>query len=181
MRLKILYITCCSVILAACGAVLSVEWLAPKLSSVDGAERAAVAFVLRHTPLRRIEQVQWYTGGPLEISVLGVTYTGQQAYAFVQHGAATIAYADQVIPKQRAILATETLSLPISSVVSAVPGRIDPGYHTVFGRRAGGKGAVWEITARLKGGAFLFSYVDMYTGRLLWHFTTNAQFRPWQQ
>lgn len=180
MRLKTLYITCCSVILAACAVILAVGWVQPKLASVSGPERAAVLFALHHTPLRRVEQVQWYTGGPLEISVLGVTYTGQQAYAFVQHGKATIAYVNQVVSRRRAMRVTESLGVSSRAIVSVVPGWIDRAYPTVFGRRARA-GAVWEVTARLRGGAFLFSYVDMYTGKLLWHFTTNAQFRTWQQ
>ena len=180
MRLKTLYITCCSVVLAACAVILAVGWVAPKLASVNAPEHAAVLFALHHTPLRRVEQVQWYTGGPLEISVLGVTYTGKQAYVFVQKGKATIAYVDQVVSRQRAIRVTESLGMPATAIVSVAPGWIDRGYPTVFGRRAGG-GAVWEVTARLRGGAFLFSYVDMYTGKPLWHFTTNAQFRTWEQ
>lgn len=180
MRTKVIFSICCLLIIAVCLAVLGVFWAIPRIHSIDGAEAAARAYVLAQTPIKHIRSVQWYTGGPLEITVTGTTYNGQVAYAFVNSGRATLAYGGQVVDRSRAVSAVYALHLPIQRIVSAVPGWVDPAYRTVFGRLAQGD-AVWEIAAKLESGHFLFAYVDMYTGRLLWHYTTDATFRPWQQ
>ena len=180
MRAKVIFFSACAGTLAACLGALTLAWLLPRTDSVIGAERSAVAFVRAHTPMKRVQNVQWYTGGPLEITVTGRTYNGQLMYAFVENGRATIAYGDQVVSARRAIAAARRLGYPVAGIVSAVPGWIDPAYTTVFGSRARSD-AVWEVTEKLKNGHYLFAYIDMYTGDMLWHFTTNASFHPWQE
>lgn len=179
MRTKLIFSFFYILVITLCLGALGVFWALPRIHSVDTAEAEARAYVLAQTPIKHIRLVQWYTGGPLEITVTGITYNGQLAYAFVNSGRATLAYGDQVVDRARAVAAVNTLRLPVARVISAVPGWVDPAYPTVFGKRAQGD-AVWEIVARLENGYFLFAYVDMYTGRLLWHYTTDATFRPWQ-
>ncbi len=160
-----------SVIILCC-ITLAVIWILPYLTSVDPAEQQAALFALDHTPMEHVLQVQMYTGGPTDLTVTGTDAFGRKLYAFVRHNSATIIYQNQTVSKQRAEAAVYGLHARIVSIVSAVPGLVDTNSISAVFRRASGN-AVWEITARLQDGGFLFAYVDMYTGKLLTSFETG--------
>ncbi|MHB1628779.1 MAG: hypothetical protein ACYCVB_10485 [Bacilli bacterium] len=160
-----------SVIIVCC-AILAVMWILPYLTSVDPAEQQAALFALDHTPMEHILQVQIYTGGPTDLTVTGTNAFGRKLYAFVRNNSATIVYQSQTVSKQKAEAAIYGLHARIASIVSAVPGLVDRHSIAPVAQHASGN-AVWEITARLRDGGFLFAYVDMYSGKLLTSFQTD--------
>ncbi len=160
-----------SVIIVCC-VTLAVMWILPYLTSVDPAEQQAALFALDHTPMEHVLQVQIYTGGPTDLTVTGTNAFGRKLYAFVRQNSATIVYQSQTVSKQKAEAVVYGLHARIASIVSAVPGLVDRHSIASVSQHASGN-AVWEITARLRDGGFLFAYVDMYTGKLLTSFQTN--------
>jgi|GEM_PF-3601765 len=159
-------------VIVLCCIILAVLWILPYLTSVDPGEQQAALFALDHTPMEHVLQVQIYTGGPTDMTVTGTNAFGKKLYAFVRQDSATIVYQSQTVSKQKAEAVVYGLHAHIAAIVSAVPGLVNGSSIAPVFRHASGN-AVWEITARLQDGGFLFVYVDMYTGKLLGSFQTD--------
>lgn len=146
----------------------------PRLTSIDAQNAAVAQFALNHTPMTRVSRVYWYTGGPLETTAIGTDAFHRTLYVFVRGEQATVIYQKDVLqPKQAQTVALKQYSG--SSVISVVPGFVTPGsLETAFANMASG-GAVFEVTLRKSDGAFVYVYVDMYTGRILWTFATDLK------
>lgn len=172
MRNKIIYTVMSVSVIFICVVVLLLVWLLPLLTATNNTLSTATEFALDHTPLQHVEDSQIYTGDPSDVTVTGTDSLGRTLYVFVRHHEATIVYQDQTVPESRAIDAVHALHLPIASIVSVIPGLIDKNLDTPLSNKASGN-AVWQVTARLADGGFLFAYVDMYTGKLFYDFQTN--------
>ncbi len=172
MRHKVTFTLLSIVVIMMCLVIILTVRILPLLTSTNSAVETATLFALDHTPLQHVQSAQIYTGEPMDVTVTGTDALGRELYVFVRNQQATIVYKSQTVSQTRAIQAVEALHKPITRIVSALPGIVDKSLNTPLSTKASGN-AVWQITAHLTNGGYLFTYVDMYTGRLLFYFQTN--------
>ncbi len=169
MKKRILLVSSSILVILICAVILLVVWLFPLLSSPDQANTSAALSALNRTAMSKVEQVNVYTGGQLERSIQGTDSVGRPLYVFLTDRRAFTVYKNHSIGATNAIHIVEHGKFPIRSIMSAVPG--------IFKLQGSAKTSnslrfVWEITAKLKDGNFLFAYLDLHSGRILYQFTT---------
>ena len=171
MKKRFFFITSSLIVILVCAVILLLVWLFPLLSSPDGANVNAALTALDRTPVSRVERVNVFTGGGLEHSVEGVDSIGRKLYVFISGNQVFSVYENRAISAQKASSIVLHAGFPIRSIVSVMPG--------IFKLAGSGKAVsvnsleVWEITARLTNGEFLFVYLDLRTGRRIYEFTTS--------
>ena len=157
------------VVLGFC--IVAVNYFMPKLTSVDPKNVQVAQYALDHSPMDHVTRVYWFTGGPLEPTVVGTDAFHKTLYVFVNGQSTVVVYQNQVITPTKASTIAQHHEGK-SQVVSVVPGYVNPNTTTTFGALTSDN-AVYEVTLLLPNGRYAYVYEDMYTGAVLWSFRTT--------
>lgn len=165
------YIAISLLVIFFCVAVLFIIGVFPLLASPDTGNVNAALAALNHTPMTKVQSVQVFTGGQVEHVVKGtdslgrpldVIVIGNQVYPIDLQKMVTEAYAkDQVLH----------LKWPIARIISAIPGEYFPAVTAT--NASVNPVPVWEITAELRDGQFLFADVALNNGRLIYEHSSE--------
>ncbi len=169
MKKRFFLVTSSILVILICAVILLVIWLFPLLSSPDTYNASAALSALNRTAMSKVEQVNVFTGGQLERSIEGIDSVGRQMYVFQAGNQLFTEYKNQTISESRAKRIVEHGKLPIRAIISAEPGIFK---LTASAKYSNSLRLVWEITAKLTNGEYLFSYLDLRTGQILYQFTT---------
>ncbi len=170
MRKRLFLITSSIIVILLCAVTLLLVWLFPLLSSPDSANTSAAIMALNHTPINRVEQVNVFTGGQLERSVQGIDSLGRKIYVFVSGNQVFSVLKNSTISANKAQALVSHSGFPIQSIVSVVPGMLSLANMNHTSSQISPQ--VWEVTAKLTNGQYLFVYLDLHTGRRIYDFST---------
>ncbi len=169
MKKRIFWVTSSVLVIIICAVILLVVWLYPLLSSLDTNNASAALSALNRTAMDKVEQVDVFTGGQLERSVEGTDSIGRQLFVFQTGNQLFTEYKNQTISASQAKRIVEHGKLSIQAIISVEPGVFK---LTASLKHSNNLRFVWEITAKLTNGDYLFSYLDLHTGHILYEFTT---------
>ncbi len=155
-------------IIIVCAAILVLLWLFPLLAAPDAANVAAATAVLNRTSINRITQVDPFTGGQLERTVEGTDSLGRKVFVFVIGQQLYSVRENSVISADKAAAIVERQH-QVRSIVSVTPGIFR---LTTSKPVSGSPLEVWEVSAKLENGEYLFAYLDLHTGSEVYEFTT---------
>jgi hypothetical protein len=170
MRAKIIATLVSIAIVLCCAAALLVVVIAPRLTETPVLS-ASAQVALHKLGVTHVQSLALYNGGPAATTVTGETYNGESVYVFVYDGGAWLAPRAGTITRAQA---DRIARRRFPGVVQVVSAQVGPADATLMPTLAHASGlGVWQITGRTAVGTFVIVYIDMDTGRVLWHFSSS--------